>query len=44
MCTLAHDDYDHEDVWRRSVIAALHPTVFTNWRKWVRQNTPPASG
>ena len=44
MCTLAHDDYDHEDVWRRSVIAALHPTVFTNWRKWVRQNSSPDVG
>ena len=44
MCTLAHDDYDADDVWRRPVIAALHPAVFTAWRNWVRQNTPPASG
>ncbi len=40
MCTLANDDYDAEDVWRRSVIAALHPQVFTQWRDWIRENCP----
>ncbi|WP_291992651.1 inositol monophosphatase family protein [Candidatus Accumulibacter sp. ACC003] len=43
MCTLAHDEYDDADVWRRSVIAALHPAVFARWRNWVRQNNSPAS-
>jgi fructose-1,6-bisphosphatase/inositol monophosphatase family enzyme len=37
MCTLLHDDYDADDVWRRPVIAALHPTVFATWRDWVRR-------
>lgn len=41
MCTLAQDDYDADDVWRRPVIAALHPTVFAAWRDWVRRNTRP---
>lgn len=44
MCSLAHDDYDAEDVWRRPVIAALHPAVFAAWRDWVRQDTPPVVG
>ena len=37
MCTLEHDDYDADEVWRRPVIAALHPAVFEAWRNWVRQ-------
>jgi myo-inositol-1(or 4)-monophosphatase len=44
MCSLVHDDYDAEDVWRRPVIAALHPAVFAAWRDWVRQDTPPRGG
>ena len=43
VCTLSNDDYDAEDVWRRSVIAALNPTVFATWRNWVRQNSLPAT-
>lgn len=41
MCTLVHDDYDAEDIWRRPVIAALHPEVFAAWRTWVRRNNRP---
>ncbi len=37
MCTLAYDDYEADDVWRRPVIAALNPVVFAAWRNWVRQ-------
>lgn len=44
MCTLAHDDFDQDEVWRRSVIAALHPTVFANWQQWVRQSNSPGVG
>jgi myo-inositol-1(or 4)-monophosphatase len=44
MCTLAHDDYDADDVWRRPVIAALHPAVFVAWRDWVRHSDQPGSG
>ncbi|MCM8595294.1 inositol monophosphatase family protein [Accumulibacter sp.] len=42
MCTLERDDYDDDaqDVWRRSVIAALDPGVFVAWRDWVRGNCP----
>ena len=43
VCTLTHDDYDAEDIWRRSVIAALHPAVFKAWRNWVRQRNTPAA-
>ena len=43
MCTLTHDDYDRDDVWRRPVIAALDPAVFGAWRNWVRQNCGPPS-
>ncbi len=43
MCTLAEDDYDADDVWRRPVIAALHPAVFAAWRDWVRQSRQPES-
>jgi len=41
MCSLIHDDYAAEDVWRRPVIAALHPAVFTAWRDWVRESMLP---
>ncbi|WP_409559311.1 inositol monophosphatase family protein [Accumulibacter sp.] len=44
MCTLTQDDYDAEDVWRRSVIAALHPAVFETWRNWVRHNNTSRIG
>lgn len=42
MCTLDNDDYDSADVWRRSLVAALHPDVFDAWRRWLRANNPPA--
>lgn len=35
-CTLAQDDFDAADVWRRPVLAALHPRVFATWKDWVR--------
>lgn len=35
-CTLAQDDFDAADVWRRPVLAALHPRVFATWKAWVR--------
>lgn len=38
MCTLGNDDFDADDVWRRPVVAALHPEVFKTWRNWVRTN------
>jgi len=38
MCTLDSDDYDAEEVWRRPVVAALHPEVFAAWKAWIRAN------
>ena len=36
ICTLRNDDFDAEDIWRRPVVAALHPEVFVSWRDWIR--------
>jgi myo-inositol-1(or 4)-monophosphatase len=36
MGALDNDDYDAADVWRRPVIAALHPAVFKDWTAWIR--------
>lgn len=41
MCTLACDDFHQDKLWRRQVVAALNPTVFTAWRDWLRANNPP---
>lgn len=32
------DDFDATPLWRRSVIAALHPDVLPEWRTWVRRH------
>lgn len=34
--TLADDDFEAADVWRRPVVAALDPSVFLAWRDWLR--------
>jgi myo-inositol-1(or 4)-monophosphatase len=39
MATLMHDDYWRSDPsvdWERSVIAARHPALFEEWKRWVR--------
>ncbi len=39
MATLMHDDYwrcDPSADWERSVIAARHPALFEEWKRWVR--------
>lgn len=39
MATLMHDDYwrcDPAADWERSVIAARHPALFEEWKRWVR--------
>lgn len=42
LATLMHDDYwriDHPDAdWERSVIAARHPALFDEWKRWVRSH------
>ena len=35
-CCLDCDDFSQCDVWRRSVIAALDPAVFEEWKNWIR--------
>ena len=36
MCTLKHDDFDADNLWKRSVIAASDPRLFAAWRDWIR--------
>lgn len=38
MCGFDQDDYWAGSPWQRSVIAALDPGLFVQWRDWVRQN------
>ncbi|WP_374357261.1 inositol monophosphatase [Chitinimonas sp.] len=38
MTSLYHDDYWDDDVWQRSVIAALNPGLYAQWMKWVKYN------
>lgn len=35
-CCLDCDDFSQCDVWCRSVIAALDPAVFEEWKNWIR--------
>ncbi len=35
-CCLEHDDFDAGDVWHRSVVAALNPKLFEEWKVWLR--------
>jgi len=37
VCTLAEDDFDAAEVWRRPVVAALDPQVFADWKNWLRR-------
>ena len=39
IASLQHDDYwrrDHPNEWSKSVIAARHPALFDEWKRWVR--------
>lgn len=42
MATLLHDNYwrsvDVQDSWEKSVIAARHPALFDEWKRWVRSH------
>lgn len=38
LCTLDHDDFWAADPWQRSVICASDPTIFLQWRDWIRAN------
>lgn len=37
MATLASDDFWAGDLWQRSVVAALDPALFDEWKTWLRQ-------
>ncbi|RPI42061.1 MAG: inositol monophosphatase family protein [Betaproteobacteria bacterium] len=36
VCSLDHDDFWAAPLWRRSVIAALDPGLFSAWKAWLR--------
>jgi fructose-1,6-bisphosphatase/inositol monophosphatase family enzyme len=41
IASLQHDDYwrrDHPNEWTKSVIAARHPALFDEWKRWVRNH------
>lgn len=38
MCSLEDDDFSRGNVWQRSVIAALDPTLFNAWKSWIRSH------
>ena len=38
-CCLDCDDFTQGDVWQRSVIAALDPALFEEWKNWVRAHS-----
>jgi 3'(2'), 5'-bisphosphate nucleotidase/myo-inositol-1(or 4)-monophosphatase len=36
MCSVTHDDFDADNLWKRSVVAAATPQLFEQWRDWIR--------
>ena len=41
IASLQHDDYwrpEHPQEWSKSVIAARHPALFDEWKRWVRNH------
>ncbi|MDD5295452.1 MAG: inositol monophosphatase family protein [Rhodocyclaceae bacterium] len=38
LCTLTHDDFDADDLWKRSAISAVTPALQAQWRNWIRAN------
>ena len=41
IASLQHDDYwrpEHPHEWSKSVIAARHPALFGEWKRWVRNH------
>jgi myo-inositol-1(or 4)-monophosphatase len=37
MCSLTHEDFWSEPAWTKSVIAALDPALFAQWKSWIRE-------
>ncbi|MBL8535415.1 MAG: inositol monophosphatase family protein [Betaproteobacteria bacterium] len=40
--TLEHEDFWASAPWRRSVVAARHPTLYASWRQWIDATLRPA--
>jgi myo-inositol-1(or 4)-monophosphatase len=38
MRTIDNAEFNSGDVWTRSVVAALHKSVFDDWQKWLSEN------
>ena len=36
MCSLSHDDFEADNVWKRSVIAGASAALMAQWRDWIR--------
>lgn len=34
--SLENDDFNQSEIWQRSVIASLDPTLFEHWKNWLR--------
>lgn len=37
VCSLEQDDFDQADIWRRAAVGATHPSAFSAWVRWLRQ-------
>lgn len=42
MCTLACDDFWQDDLWQRSIVAALGEGLFNEWKAWLREELSAA--
>ena len=38
--SLEHDEFWDGDLWQKSVIAALDPALFVEWKTWLRAHHP----
>lgn len=36
VCCIENDDFEHGDIWQRSVIAARNEKLFKEWKIWIR--------
>ena len=36
VCSLEQGDFNHGDIWHRSVVASLDPVLFQQWKTWLR--------
>lgn len=41
MCTLSHDNFWQDNIWQRSVVAALNPDLFREWKAWLENHNQP---